>query len=90
MKILMTCTLVCLFSISSVYADSAIKPDEEIVLFPSNAFQKKDKISWKVIIHGWVFEPVSDIKRVFTQLFQLKPKTVSEKNCTSNDPDIFW
>jgi len=59
MKILMTCTLVCLFSISFVYADSAIKPDEEIVFFPGNAFQKKDKRSWKVIIHGWVFEPVS-------------------------------
>lgn len=79
MKILLTSIFIVPFWLSPVFAGSQIKPDEEIIFFPGNAYQKKDKRSWKVTIHGWVFEPVSDIKRVFTRLLQLKPKTASEK-----------
>lgn len=79
MKILLTCIFIAPLWFSPVFADSQIKPDEEIIFFPGNAYQKNDKKSWKVTIHGWVFEPASDIKRVFTRLLQLKPKTTSEK-----------
>ena len=39
---------------------SPIKPDEEIVFFPTSARLSEDKHCWILPIHAWIFEPEDD------------------------------
>jgi hypothetical protein len=42
---------------------SAIKPDEQVLLFATNAHMSEDGRNWIVPVHGWVFEPERDSVR---------------------------
>ena len=61
------------------HADPRLKDDETVILFPTNAYQTENLNNWKVQIHGWVFEPVSELKSVLEKLLRIKPKTRAEK-----------
>jgi len=41
-------------------AAAAIHSDEEVVLFPTAAVLSEDGKTWRVPVHGWVFEPEHD------------------------------
>lgn len=38
-------------------ASAEIKSDEEVVFFPTPAHLSADGESWRLLIHGWIFEP---------------------------------
>lgn len=46
-----------LFSWAEDVAVSAIKSDEHVLFFPTDAKLSDDGHAWLVPIHGWVFEP---------------------------------
>jgi len=39
---------------------SPIRPDEEVILFPTAAWLDSDANLWRVPIHGWIYEPEQD------------------------------
>ena len=39
---------------------SCVKPDEQVILFPSDGHISKDGRTWTVPVHGWIFEPEHD------------------------------
>ena len=49
--------LVQVMAAATTNAESPIRSDERVVFFPTAATLTADGLSWKIPIHGWIFEP---------------------------------
>lgn len=45
---------------AGLFSSPTIKPDEEVIFFPTSASYDHDLNQWTVPVHGWVFEPEED------------------------------
>ncbi len=53
-------TCACLALLGLDLSESPIKPDETVLFFPSIGRLLEDGSSWKIAIHGWIFEREED------------------------------
>jgi phosphatidate phosphatase APP1 len=44
-------------AVATTFASSQIRSDERVVFFPTAAHLSPDGQSWRVPVHGWIFEP---------------------------------
>jgi hypothetical protein len=47
---------------------AAIKSDEEVIFFPTFGHRDRDRATWNLHVHGWIYEPVPDNRRLRTLL----------------------
>lgn len=78
--------LLCLGASACVGASgtSPIKADEEVIFFPTFAFQDGGASSWTASVHGWIFEPVGQTARAPFERLLRERAEVSEEQSRSN------
>ena len=82
LSFLLTVTL--LQSVADIRACS-IKADEQIIFFPTTGRFNNEQKAWKVIIHGWIFEPETDsptvksLSNTFGRLINLSEDEIESK-----------
>ncbi len=79
--ILVGCALAATWFLGAAFGqESPLKPDEEVILFPTAASLQPDGKTWRIPIHGWIFEPEeTDLMRRITlrqlrRALQLEPQ----------------
>jgi len=64
------------------FSSDKIKDDEQVIFFPSEAYQKPGSQEWTTGFHGWIFEPESfgEINSIVRKALDIPDDDHNEKN----------